>query len=617
MAYFGSTAERVQERTNEFSAWLWVLYFLNAVTISLPAIAYTDWLIYDIQMPLDKQNDYYAFVFVPNAFKPLYAIISEEFPLRGSHRRSWLCISSLGTAVMFLVQSLFVDSTLGAFASSFALQLFYSFSELLLGSCLMDVAHKDMRNAGAVQAMATTARFAGSISAALTNFALYPEGESSGSRINPRTVIALTALSPLLVAVVSSALPDKKTTGNEGDLNEIKSGITGEAPVTGDGDTLDTIPSPLFTNTGSDSHGHSHSINQEREREPRSVGLEFTQGAGMMIEEMNQGEKKENGGTDENRRRSLGQIVRFYAALFGAEVTLVWVSLKAVIADTPFYVVMSVLLALTAVLVAYLLHYISSDGSEDIAGGSRRNTEGTFVPDQDWCAALHRVWARVGLRGPENRDLITIGPALFLFLYAATPTAAIQYSSFQFQLFQERPYYLVHLSLVSEGTALLACVSYGLLANRRHVRVCIAITTVLSAAAGLMGLPLLGVSGIDDSVDVGPAGALTPYHYALLSTCVTGFMGQLAFIPLQVLATESTPSRQRLLAYAIYLSSLDAGNSVSDWITSPLVTLFGVSYDDYSGLFQLTLVASCTSVAVLVLLPVLVPPTPISLARED
>lgn len=620
--------EVVRERTNEFSIWLWVLYFLNAVTIAFPAIAYTDWLIYDVQMPLDKQNDYYAFSSIPFTFKPLYAIISDQFPLRGSHRRSWLCVSALGTAVMYLVQSLLVTSTLGAFASSFLLQLFYAFSELLLGSCLMDVAHKDMRNAGAVQAMATGARFAGSIAAALANFGLYPPGDNSGVRTNARTVIALTALSPLLVALISPVLPEKEK------VEEDEGGTKAELPKATAGNSLDTIPSPLLENDSSSNLSHSHFINQERDSRPG--GLELQQGAERERDMEESAEGGEVGGDgDQAGPQSIGRVVRFYAALFLAEAVLVWVTLKAIIPETPFYSVLSVFVALAMLSIADLFIHISSGGAEGLVIYCHRSIQtaiqgpplatatgtgtgtGAAGSGAGWYSAMEGFWQRFGLGVTGDSDWITIGPALFLFLYNATPTPTYQYSSFQFQLFEERPYYLVYLSLLSEGMALVACILYGVIANRKHVRVCIAVTTVLSAATGLLSLPLLSAADMNDSIDMGPAGSLSPYQYALLSTCVMGLVGQLAFIPLQVLATESTPSRYRLLAYAIYLSFLDAGNTVSDWITSPLVTLFGTSYDDYSGLFQLTVVASCTSVAVLVLLPAFVPPRPPGLKRED
>ena len=69
-------------------------YFVNAFILSFPMVAMADWLNNHIEMPLATQAQFYAFVFVPNCFKPLYAslanVVAKWISGSSSEARSWL-----------------------------------------------------------------------------------------------------------------------------------------------------------------------------------------------------------------------------------------------------------------------------------------------------------------------------------------------------------------------------------------------------------------------------------------------------------------------------------------------------------------------------------------------
>ena len=643
----------VRERTNHSSPYLWLMYFLNAITLSLPLIAYTDWIMDDIKMPLDKQNNYYACIFIPHGFKPIYAIISEKLPIFGSHRRIWLCISALGTAAMFAIQSFFVFSTAGAFASSFALQVCYSFSELLLGACLMDYAHKDLRNAGAVQAAATAARFSGSATATLLGFLLYPCEKENGSDpifFDSRTLIALTALCPLLLAIISPLLPEKSKSSSI--ISPSRRGAADLAipdTVTRDEDGAEELTRNLLLH---EQRHQEQQIDETEESKAKGRKPLRESGGGKIaersspalrvneVQEPGEFKKNENEGLESSNISSssssskdaaaIGGTLRFYMSFALCEAVFVWVSLKVLYGTVPFYTTLSVLLLLAALSIAETgVHVRTGSGLFSSSPPSPCSCSSGDEDDDDARALVQpqpqpqpqpqqREEEREGEGEGEGEGKLPFwsifGPALFLFLSNATPNTIYQYQSFQFALFVASPCQLVMLSLFAESQALLASICYGIFANQRHVRSAIAVSTVCKCAVALLVFPLLEVEPDSDDVHTitplgGLLGDITVFHYALLYTGIVGFVNQVAFIPLQVLATESSPKSYRVVAYAAYLSILDTGDTVSDWITSPLVSYFGITYDNYEGLSSLTLVQIVSSLIVLGFLPFLVPPT--------
>ena len=193
------------------------------------------------------------------------------------------------------------------------------------------------------------------------------------------------------------------------------------------------------------------------------------------------------------------------------------------------------------------------------------------------------------------------GPAVFLLLYNATPSATVSLASFRFALFETEPCVLTGLTLLTEAAALAGCLVYARLANRRRVQMLIALLTVVKVAASFLDLPLFGAERPGDRV-----GAVDATTYALLTAPLGGFLTQLAFVPLEVLATESAPAKDKVFAYAVYLSFLDLGDSIANWCTAPIVDGLGIAFPDFDNLAELLYIAAAAQVAVLALMPVLV-----------
>lgn len=134
---------------------LWLLFFSNAFLTSFPLIPMADWLNNHIQMPVATQSQFYACIFIPYCFKPLYAFLIDALGkhplLEGRTRACLLQLSGVVSCLLF-VSTLAVDSVQGAFAVFFVINVFDACAELMLSSYLMDLAHLDLENAGVVQA---------------------------------------------------------------------------------------------------------------------------------------------------------------------------------------------------------------------------------------------------------------------------------------------------------------------------------------------------------------------------------------------------------------------------------------------------------------------------------
>ena len=131
-------------------------------------------------MSVSTQPQFYAFIFMPYCFKPVYAVAANAL---GKHRRidkrSRACllqICGMLSGLLYLSVAL-VRTIPGAFAVFFCINLAGACSELMLGSYLMELAHQDLRNAGAVQSPAICHKFEG-------NFDEMEEGISLGTVIN-------------------------------------------------------------------------------------------------------------------------------------------------------------------------------------------------------------------------------------------------------------------------------------------------------------------------------------------------------------------------------------------------------------------------------------------------
>ena len=193
----------------DLPAALALLYFLNSCAQSFPLTATTGFLNEEINMPQQTQSLYYAVTFMPWSLKPLYALIAQLLPIGGYHYKPWLAISSAGSAACYLMMGGTVTTAGGAFGVTLLRAICNAFAELMLDAQLVNHARRDGNGSAAtLQAAATSMRYAGTLACALVGLYLYPCGLMQ-KRLADRTVIALTAVFPGIVSLMSVVLLDE------------------------------------------------------------------------------------------------------------------------------------------------------------------------------------------------------------------------------------------------------------------------------------------------------------------------------------------------------------------------------------------------------------------------
>ena len=85
---------------------LLALYYSNSFLTAFPVLAMADWLNNGVRMSVSTQSQFYAFIFMPYCFKPVYAVAANAL---GKHRR----IDKRSRACLLLICRIFLGSCTG------------------------------------------------------------------------------------------------------------------------------------------------------------------------------------------------------------------------------------------------------------------------------------------------------------------------------------------------------------------------------------------------------------------------------------------------------------------------------------------------------------------------
>lgn len=178
---------------------LLALFFLHAFFMTFPMTAYGQWLFDIVHMPPATTTIYYSVTFFPWNLKPLYGLISDNFPIWGYHRKSYIILCELCTAMSFVVTGTYVRSITGAFVVKLFDAVSEAFSQIMLGVLLVDLTTGDAtsKSSALVQSLANATKNAASVAALLIGIPVY-----KNKSIGPQQVISWTSIFPLLGALV-------------------------------------------------------------------------------------------------------------------------------------------------------------------------------------------------------------------------------------------------------------------------------------------------------------------------------------------------------------------------------------------------------------------------------
>lgn len=185
-------------------------------------------------------------------------------------------------------------------------------------------------------------------------------------------------------------------------------------------------------------------------------------------------------------------------------------------------------------------------------------------------------------------------PVLFVFIWQATPSADVALFYFFTSDLGFGPGFLGQVRLVTSVASLVGVAIFQVYLRRIPLRPLFGWMTVLSAGLGLTSLILVyhlnRAWGIDD------------HWFSLGDSLVLTVAGQIAFMPVLVLAARLCPPGIEATLFALLMSAFNLAGFLSQELGSLLMHALGVTESDFSHLGLLLLL---TNLSTLLPLPLL------------
>lgn len=209
--------------------------------------------------------------------------------------------------------------------------------------------------------------------------------------------------------------------------------------------------------------------------------------------------------------------------------------------------------------------------------------EAQVEQSNDWGA----VWQQIKqLRGAVTQKAIWM-PTVFLFLWQATPTADAAFFFFTTNELGFQPEFLGRVRLVTSLAALVGIWMYQRFFRAVPFRVIFGWSTVLSAALGMTMLLLVTHAnralGIDD------------HWFSLGDSLVLTVMGQIAYMPVLVLAARLCPPGVEATLFALLMSVTNLAGLLSYELGALLMHGLGVSETNFSHLWLLVVITNLST----------------------
>jgi folate/biopterin transporter len=217
-------------------------------------------------------------------------------------------------------------------------------------------------------------------------------------------------------------------------------------------------------------------------------------------------------------------------------------------------------------------------------------TESPVTQRPSW----NMMWGQVNqLRQAISQKAIWM-PALFLFLWQATPTADSAFFFFTTNELGFEPEFLGRVRLVTSLAALLGIWVFQRFLKMVPFRTIFAWSTVLSCVLGMSMLLLVTHTnraiGIDDQ------------WFSLGDSLVLTVMGEIAFMPVLVLSARLCPPGVEATLFALLMSIVNLAGLLSHELGALLTHWLGVTDTNFDHMWQLVLLTNLTTLLPLPLL---------------
>jgi len=188
-------------------------------------------------------------------------------------------------------------------------------------------------------------------------------------------------------------------------------------------------------------------------------------------------------------------------------------------------------------------------------------------------------------------------PALFIFLWQATPSSDSAFFFFSTNDLGFNAEFLGRLRLVTSGAAIAGIWLFQRFFKRVPFRTIFCWTTLISAVLGLTSLLLVTHAnralGIDDR------------WFSLGDSLVLTVMGEIAYMPVLVLAARICPPGIEATLFALLMSILNLARLLSHEGGALLTKMLGITDTSFEHLWILVLIANVSTLLPLLALPLL------------
>lgn len=178
-------------------------------------------------------------------------------------------------------------------------------------------------------------------------------------------------------------------------------------------------------------------------------------------------------------------------------------------------------------------------------------------------------------------------PTAFVFIWQATPTADSAFFFFTTNELGFEPEFLGRVRLVTNVASLIGIWLFQRFFRSVPFRQIFAWTTILSALLGMTALLLVTHAnraiGIDD------------YWFSLGDSLVLTVMGQIAFMPVLVLAARLCPTGVEATLFALLMSVFNLAGMISHELGAGLTYIMGVTETNFKNLWLLVILTNVTT----------------------
>jgi folate/biopterin transporter len=184
-------------------------------------------------------------------------------------------------------------------------------------------------------------------------------------------------------------------------------------------------------------------------------------------------------------------------------------------------------------------------------------------------------------------------PTLFLFIWQATPTADAAFFFFSTNELHFQPEFLGRVRLVTSVAALVGVWLFQKFFKRVEFRLIFGWSTVISAVLGMTTLILV--------THMNRAWGIPDQWFSLGDSLVLTVMGQIAFMPVLVLAARLCPPGVEATFFALLMAVMNFAGFISYQGGALLMKVLAITDSDFSQLWLLVIITNLSTLLPLIL----------------